>query len=146
MRPFSLRPVTAEDYEFLLDLQLTTMRECVEATWGWIEEDQRNRFRERFAPGNGQVIVFDGKDVGFVLVEEKGDELFLAEIQIAHDMQDRGIGSAVVRDLIEKAMGMNLLLVLTVLRANRAKKLYDRLGFQVVNEDDEGFYMRWPPE
>jgi ribosomal protein S18 acetylase RimI-like enzyme len=34
---------------------------------------------------------------------------------------------------------------LKVIKGNPAKRLYDRLGFEVVGEDDTQFYMRRAP-
>jgi hypothetical protein len=34
-------------------------------------------------------------------------------------------------------------LVLKVIKINPAKRLYDRMGFKVVHEDDATFHMQW---
>lgn len=139
--PYSLREVTAGDFAFLRELHRTTMRETVEAMWGWDEADQEARFREKFAPGTGRIIVVDGRDVGFLHTVHGEDEVFLAEIQLSPPLQGRGLGTRLIRDLLEKADEAGHPVVLSVLKTNPARRLYDRLGFRVVAEDGERFFM-----
>ncbi len=44
-QPYSLRPATDDDYEFLYQLHAATIKPAVEATWGWDEVCQQERFR-----------------------------------------------------------------------------------------------------
>jgi ribosomal protein S18 acetylase RimI-like enzyme len=143
--PYSLRPVTAGDYSFLRELNEATTREAVDATWGWDDETQDARFRERFAPGVGCIVVVEGRDVGFLHAVHGEDEIFIAEIQVSAGHQGRGLGTSILRDVIEQADSRGQPVVLSVLKANRARRLYDRLGFRVVAEDEARFFMELSP-
>lgn len=89
------------------------------------------------------VIRCDGVDVGFVVVEDHGDLWWIEMIAIAPAHRGKGIGTAVLEELIEDAP---VPLQLSVLRANpRARALYERLGFQVISEDDERLRMSIRP-
>jgi hypothetical protein len=77
-----LRPAGADDRDFLFALNRVTMREHVERVWGWDEADQVRFFESRFDPDGWQVIEADEQDIGVLVVEEAGDEIYLAEIQI----------------------------------------------------------------
>lgn len=145
---WTLRPATGDDHEFLWRLHRETMREYVEATWGWDEADQRERFRREFIAAEGwQVIVVAGEDAGRLVTERRGEDVYVANVQVRPDLQGRGIGTAVLRRIIGEAAREGLGVSLQVLRANRAaRRLYERLGFAAVREDLTHAVMRRPPD
>jgi len=53
----------------------------------------------------------------------------------------RGVGTSVVRDVMHQASRLGLPLRLQVLKANRARRLYERLGFREVAETPTHFQM-----
>lgn len=59
-----LRPVSALDREFLFMLHCITMRDVIEATWGWDEPWQRTDFNRRFAVQDVSIIHVMNHDVG----------------------------------------------------------------------------------
>lgn len=143
---YDLRPVTEADYAFLLALHTATMRESVDATWGWNDEEQEARFREKFVPDAGAIVVVKGRDVGFLHAVHGEDEVFIAEIQVSPDLQGRGLGTRLLADVLEQAGDRGQPVVLSVLKKNRARRLYDRLGFRVVAEDEVRYFMECRPE
>lgn len=142
---YTLRQATEDDYDFLYALHVATIREAVEATWGrWDEGFQRRWFEDHWDPGPRRIIVVQGQDVGILQVEWYEDELFLALIEVAPDWQGQGLGSAVIRDVQAQAQDAGLPLRLQVLKGNpKARRLYERLGFVVVEEKEERVVMRW---
>jgi ribosomal protein S18 acetylase RimI-like enzyme len=141
---WQLRPAEAADREFLYALNEATMRGHAEKIWGWDESKQRAFFDNRFQPDEWQVIQVAGEDVGVLIVRDDGHELYLAEIQILPEWQGLGIGSGVVRSLMEDAASRRKPLTLRVLEVNgRARALYERLGFRPFRETDTHTYLRW---
>ena len=133
----SLRPVTERDFDFLWELNVATMRDYVERTWGWDEQWQRRDFEEKFNSREADVVTVNGTDVGYLRVEDREDCLFIASIQIASDFQNQGIGTRLVRDIIDKS---DKPVTLQVLKVNPAAlRLYERLGFTVAA--DRGTYF-----
>ncbi len=122
------------------------MRPSVERTYGWDEPWQEQYFREHFDPAKQQIIRYDGTDDGVLSVEEREDSLFLALIAILPGYQRRGIGTILVRRLQERAGERGLAVALRVLKTNRARELYERLGFAPTGETDTHYKMRWPAD
>jgi ribosomal protein S18 acetylase RimI-like enzyme len=146
MITYSLRQAVDEDYDFLYDLHRLTMREYIEPLWGWHEDWQRDYFRAKFDPQKRQIIVIDGQDAGVVVVEERPEEVYLGLIELLPKVQGRGIGTDIINRLQAKAQQTNRLLTLHVLKTNQpARRLYERLGFHVVEEEEHRYRMICPP-
>lgn len=138
----SFRQAKDKDFEFLWSLHRTELKPYVQAIWGWDEAWQFRHFRQHFNPSNQRIIEWEGKDVGTVKVQEQADSIFLAYIAIDGSYQGRGIGTAVIQEIIESAQERGMPLTLRVLRGNPARGLYERLGFEVTEESETHFSMR----
>jgi len=141
---YSLRPATPADYDFLWLAVKSTMQDYVTAIWGWDEDWQQHRFRDNFQNSNWQIIRVDVIDVGGLQFYARPQEadLFLSNIHILAKFQGRGIGTAIVRDLIAQAVATNIPLTLNVLKSNPdALRLYQRLGLHVTAENPERYFM-----
>jgi ribosomal protein S18 acetylase RimI-like enzyme len=144
---FTLRPAQTEDCDWLVALRTATMREYVEQTWGfWDQAAQRARFHDPRERANMQVIVVAGRDAGLLHVERSAGDVFLANIQIKPEFQNRGLGTAVIRRLVAEAQAAGSPVRLQVLAVNRAARdLYERLGFVVSRETCTHCSMIWRP-
>ena len=142
---YSLRQATHDDYDFLYQLHVAAMREYVEATWGWQEEWQQEYFARKFDPQNRQIIRIDDQDAGVIVVEQRIEELYIALIEILPAFQRRGVGASIVRQTINTAHSDGLPVSLHVLKTNDfALKLYERLGFFVVQDEGIRYKMTCP--
>jgi ribosomal protein S18 acetylase RimI-like enzyme len=137
-----LRPTTAEDAEFLYQLLKTTMREYVDQTWSWDEDWQRSYFEMRFDPAKNKIIVLDNRDIGVIATEKSEDEIVLSSLYILPEYQGRGIGTRLIKELLARAFRDGLAVGLRVLKVNPARRLYERLGFVVVEEAETHYYMK----
>ncbi len=71
-----------------------------------------------------------------------GDHMFLIEIQIDAPYQGKGIGTQLIKKVINEAKVKDLPLRLQVLKENdKARKLYLRLGFRQVSETETHIVM-----
>jgi ribosomal protein S18 acetylase RimI-like enzyme len=96
--------------------------------------EQRDYLARTLVLDRVRVIVLDGVDVGRLDVQEDDDEIFLALIELAPEHQGRGVGSRLIRDVLDRADGKPV--VLSVLAVNhRAYRLYRRLGFTEISRD-----------
>lgn len=145
MTRISLRPATRGDYDFLWWLHRVTMRPYVEATWGWDEAWQSHYFQQHFDPASRDIIEADGVTVGCISAERHEERIFLAVIEIAPDYQNRGIATTLIRALLDEGDRTALPVELSVLKANPARRLYERLGFSMVGETGSHIVMRRTP-
>ena len=147
MPKYSLRQTTVEDYDFLYRLHAATIREYVEETWGWQEEWQQEYFARKFDPENRQIIRIDDQDAGVIMIERRDEELFIGLIEILPKFQGHGIGSTLIRHVIQTAHADGLPVTLQVLKTNTpARRLYERLGFVITQEEKYRFQMICSPK
>jgi len=136
-----LRTATADDREFLWEVHRTALRPAVEATWGWDEAFQVRYFAEHFATGDRFVVCVDGFDAGVLQFTVRNDHLFLATVALLPRHQGRGLGTELVNMVLEEGRRRHLPVRLQVLKANRARNLYERLGFEPYGESDTHVLM-----
>lgn len=140
---YQLRPSTDDDYDFLFNLHVATIKPYVEATWGWNDAVQADFFRQKFDPAKRQIILLEGKPAGVLSVEEQENEIFLALIEILPEYQGRGLGTAVIENVIHSAGQHGRPVTLRVLKANHpARRLYHRLGFTITEKTPTHYYMK----
>lgn len=143
---YSLRPASAGDYEFLYRLFVTTMRDSIVQVWGeWDEPRWAAFFRDHFRPDAYQVVVVGGIDVGALAIERRPDAVYLDTIEIAPAHQGRGLGTQIIQDVLTDAWAAGLPVTLQVNRANRSRRLYERLGFVEIGHTDTHYLMRASP-
>lgn len=143
---WTLRPATHADRDFAFELNRATMKEYVDATWGWDEAEQEALFDESFDPSDCEIVRVGETDVGLLAVEESADEIHLAGIYLLPEWQSRGIGSSIVRSLLERGAGSGKPVTLRVLHSNpRAEALYERLGFTRFRTIETHAYLRADP-
>jgi len=143
---WTLRPATAADRDFVVEVNHAAMAPYLEATFGWGHDAVSAYFEGDFDASGGQVIEVDGTCVGELLVDERPGELFLVRVALLPEWQGRGIGSAIVRMLVERAREQGSAIVLDVFKTNpRAAELYESLGFVRVGETETDVSMRLDP-
>jgi ribosomal protein S18 acetylase RimI-like enzyme len=142
---WSLDPCSSADMERLFEVHRLAMGPYIERVWGWDEADQRERFREFEKPELRKIMV--GRSVvGILDVDRTADEIFVGTIELVPAVQGRGLGGAILQDLMAEAQSAGVPLRLEVLKINeRARKLYQSLGFVPCGANDTHVEMVKPP-
>ena len=135
----TLRRAKPEDVDWLDEFYEGLMRPCVELTHDWDEK----RFREVYNTETISVIQLDGEDIGMLKTEKRKDHIYFGDIQLKEAFQRRGIGTSLIRDVIEKAKADGLPLRLRVLKENPVVELYNRLGFVKTKEFKHCHELEW---
>ncbi len=136
------RPATEKDKKFIYSLNRAAYQDVVTRQFGeWNEDWQRDYFEKKWERANYQIIMKDGFAIGVIWVTGKNDHIALNEIQLLPEFQDKGIGSTLMLRELENAREKNLPIRLRMLKENRARSLYERLGFILYDETDVHFFL-----
>jgi GNAT superfamily N-acetyltransferase len=137
MQDISLRPATSDDAAFALHVTEACMRVYAEQAWGrW---DGRADLDVAF----DEIIQLAGNDVGLFGVDRSSDHWFLDKLYILPAHQNRGVGSFLLRRLIDDAKSARTPLRLTVLEVNPARRFYERHGFVWTHTVSPRLHMEW---
>ncbi|MDQ0626883.1 ribosomal protein S18 acetylase RimI-like enzyme [Paraburkholderia graminis] len=140
----TLRPASADDETFLFELRKATMTEHL-ARVGEPADDAEHRARLLHRYDAARVICVDGTPAGLLKAHRSDTEWRVVQLQIAPALQGRGIGERALHTVLRDADAATLPVTLKVLKGNPARRLYERLGFEVVSEDEREFHMRRAP-
>ncbi|MBI5724215.1 MAG: GNAT family N-acetyltransferase [Planctomycetes bacterium] len=141
----SLSSATQEDKEFCRRVHHAAYRDVVVRQFGaWDEPLQNMFFEKKWAPADLDMIQVNGKSAGCICRKVLPDHIWIEEIQLMPEFQERGIGSEIIKRQLNGAIRRGIPVRLQVLKANdRARELYKRLGFQLTGESEHHFLMEW---
>ena len=140
-----LRPANAHDFDYCRRVYFAEMKWIIEElrlNMIWQEAGLQNQWQATQV----RIITLNGSDVGWLQTFIEDDALLLAQLFIDRPFQRRGIGPQAIHRLIAEGNRANQPLRLNVVKINPAVRLYERLGFRVVREDERKFYMNRDPE
>jgi ribosomal protein S18 acetylase RimI-like enzyme len=105
---------------------------------------QEHTLASQYPGSKHSIILLDGVAVGRLRVVRDETGFQLADISILPERQRRGIGKAVMKDLMAEAQRAGLPVRSTVARANQASvHFYRNLGFEVTDQDAAYVRMQW---
>ncbi|SEC29062.1 Ribosomal protein S18 acetylase RimI [Rhizobiales bacterium GAS188] len=103
-------------------------------------------YRAEFPAARFDIIELSGEPIGRIVVDRPGGMLHIVDQAIVPQWRNRGIGTAVMRALMDEANAAGLPVQLEVSSANDPSlRLYQRLGFVPI--ETVALYMRleWRP-
>jgi GNAT superfamily N-acetyltransferase len=145
----TLRPAAAEDEAFLFRVYASTREEELAITD--FSEAQKKAFltqqfaaqdrnyRENYTGATFDVIEVDGEPAGRLYVARWDEEIRVMDISLLPDYRGHGVGTLLLRQLLDEATRTRRRLSIHVEKLNPARRLYERLGF--AEEADEGVYV-----
>ncbi|MEQ1518229.1 MAG: GNAT family N-acetyltransferase [Usitatibacteraceae bacterium] len=136
----SKRPAVPDDLDFLLALRKTTMNEHLVSS-GMSTSDENHMKRIELEFQSSEILESSGSPVGLIKATRRGNAWELIQIQLVPDFQGLGIGSELIEGLVAEASRVGASVKLSVLKSNRARFLYERLGFVICGEDERSFHM-----
>jgi ribosomal protein S18 acetylase RimI-like enzyme len=144
-----LRPVTADDRAFLVDLYGSVREpELAHVPWdaatrrAFVEQQfaaQDEHYREHYPGATLDVIELDGERVGRLYVHRGPSDIRIMDVALAPAFRGRGIGTGLLRTLIAEAEASTRKLSVHVETNNPARRLYERLDFRAAGE--HGVYV-----
>jgi ribosomal protein S18 acetylase RimI-like enzyme len=140
---FWLNPASPADQDFIFDAFKASMKSYVEWAWGWDEEAQRKGLLSEKNLEGFQLVMLGNDRAGALLLEKHADHHYLRTIFLLPEHHRQGIGSLVMQSLQRDAQMACKPLRLRVIHTNPAQKLYARLGFTVMEQDEKTLLMQW---
>ena len=141
---YSFKNCTLDDFDFLFELKKENFKWYVDKIWGWNDDDQKQRLKQDLEEhlAHKRIILVDSKKVGLYAVHttENGD-LFINEISILKEYQNKGIGRKILEEQLKENRKKGIRTILQVFKDNRAKTLYEELGFKVYGENETHYQM-----
>jgi ribosomal protein S18 acetylase RimI-like enzyme len=150
----SLRPVAASDEPFLLQLYSST-RELEMSQVPWSPEQkqafvamqftaQAQAYASSHPKATHETIWADGKPVGRLYLDRAPDGFHILDITIAPEFRNAGIGSQVLREIIEEADRHRKPIGIYTETFNPSQHLFARLGFLAESSDGVLVLLRRP--
>ena len=149
----SFRNITDADHPFLRDLY-AGVRAAELAPVAWPEEAKRRFLDEQFALQHQHylknyvgadllLIEKDGAAIGRVYVYRTPAEIRLMDIALVPAERGLGIGSALLHELMHEARTTSCEVTLHVEPDNPAQRLYQRLGFRLIEHRGVYDFLGW---
>jgi ribosomal protein S18 acetylase RimI-like enzyme len=142
------RPAVDADMPVLVDLYASA-RAAEMALVAWPEEAKRQfldqqcrlqdeHYRRHYVGADFWLVLLDGAPIGRVYVHRTRADLRLMEITLLPEQRGKGLGRALLAELIDESERQGVQLSLHVEPDNPARMWYERLGFQ--REEERGVY------
>jgi ribosomal protein S18 acetylase RimI-like enzyme len=150
------RPETDADLAFLVEVFASTRREEFEAA-GWPSEAletflrsqfdaQRHHYRTHFTACEFDVLELNGQPIGRLYLDPMENFLHVVDIALLPEWRAKGFGGAVMTAIKEAAAASGRGFSIMVEQQNPARRLYDRLGLEVIADHGVYLEMAWRPD
>ena len=150
-----LRAATPDDQSFLLTVFAGTRTDELAALdWNPAQSQlfiqmqfsaQQQNYTARYPAAANSIILLGEQPIGRILVDRTEAAIELVDIALLAEHRGSGIGSVLIRCLMDEAVASRKSVRLSVYRLNPAMRLYERLGFSPIAEDGLYSGMIWAP-
>lgn len=151
----TFRPIADADAPFLYDVYASTRQEEL-APLDWTDAQkheflrmqfnaQHQYYQQHFGSASFDVLLWKGEPIGRLYVQRLADELHIIDIALLPAYRRLGIGGTLLRELIAEAGASNVPVRIHVEKQNPALRLYERLGFQLLEERGVYLLLERPP-
>ncbi|MFG2346918.1 GNAT family N-acetyltransferase [Streptomyces phaeochromogenes] len=141
MADWAMRQASMSDVEAVAELRATVLRKDLERLGRFDAHRVRQRLRDGFDPAHTWVIEVSGVFAGCVALRPADDSHWLEHFYLTPALQGSGIGSSVLRELLDRCDRSGALVRLNLLQGSPARRLYERHGFTVEIEDPVDVFM-----
>jgi len=151
----ALRPIRPDDEPFLRRVYASTRVDEL-APLGWSAEQrdafldqqfdaQHRHYQTHYADADFLVILLDNQPIGRLSVARWPEQILLIDIALLPEHRGDGIGSRLIQALLDEADPSGKPVRLHVEKFNRARRLYERLGFSIVVDRGVYWFMERAP-
>lgn len=134
---------TQEDGYKLAEIRAAAMKPSLVALGRFDENRVRSRFLETFTPSDTKKIIDGNELLGFYVIRDKGDHIYLDHLYLAPSHQNKKLGKTIVERIVKEAHQRNLPVRLGALRGSRSNDFYLRNGFVKTHEDEFDIFYEY---
>ena len=140
---YNLRVCTKDDIYFIFELKKLCLKWYIDKIYGWDDLTQLNKTKEEFDKlyQYMKIIIVDGKDIGITTFIKRDNFYNIGLLMIHPDYQNKKIATNILNNYIRINKNDNKRLVLKTYKYNPARRLYERLGFKIYDEDNTHVYL-----
>ena len=157
LQTISLRPACKGDEGFLRFVYAESRREELDqVVWpdGAREEflcsqfdAQATHYLTHYPEAEFLIIEQDGNPAGRLYVRRSQPEIRIMDIALLPEFRGKGIGRALLQQLIDEGQASARDVTIHVEKFNPALRLYERLGFRAVDDRGVYWFLQWfPPQ
>lgn len=151
--PITLRPERPEDEAFLYSVYASARGEELDRT-GWDQSTREAFLRSQFAAmrkgyatafpqAQFAIILVDHQPAGRLVVNRAEHEIRIVDMALLPAHRNRGVGTAIMKGLFAETAKAGKRLRLRVLKHSAAVRLYQRLGFRPLEDEEVYYHMEW---
>lgn len=129
------RKAEMDEMDWAYALFKSGLQQYITQTWGWNELFQRHSFHVNLPASSFMIASINTEDIGGYCLKHKPDHLYLEMLLIEPGRQRQGLGTQIMRHIMQQAAQRELPVQLSVLKNNPAHEFYRALDFQVYAED-----------
>jgi ribosomal protein S18 acetylase RimI-like enzyme len=151
----TLRPIAADDMELLYRVYASTREEeLAQVEWAEAQKEaflrmqfdaQHQYYQENYPGARFQVILLGGEPAGRLYLDRRATEIRIVDIALLPEYRNRGLGSALLHDILAEGERAGLPVTIHVECFNPALRLYERLGFRKLEDRGVYYFMEKPP-
>jgi ribosomal protein S18 acetylase RimI-like enzyme len=150
----TLRPVSAADEELLLSLYTSTRAaELAQVPWSPEQKEafvkmqytaQKRHYAAEYPQATHEIICDGAIAVGRLYLLRSDEAFHILDITILPQHRQRGVGSTMLRRIMEEARQAGKPVTIYVENFNPSLELFRHLGFHTAAEHGFQLLLRWP--
>jgi ribosomal protein S18 acetylase RimI-like enzyme len=145
--PVTLRAVTDGDEAFLIKTYASVRAdELAQVPWSQEQREafikmqfdaQQLHYKTHNPNATHEIILLDTHAIGRLYVARRDQEIRILDLTILPEHRNRGIGTSLLKKLMTESISAGVPLTIYVENYNPSYRLFQRLGFNKIDESDE---------
>ncbi len=131
-----LIPAEESHCEFSYQVKKAAYGDYIREIWGWDEQLQREFHTQDWLNKRAKIITYGSEPIGTIYLHENKDDIEIGQFIISSEYQNKGIGSYILKGIMDEADRSGRMIKLQYLRMNPVASLYSRMGFKVAGNDN----------
>lgn len=142
---YSIRPALEKDKQFIYHLKKDNIFSYVDNIWGWDEDYQYQDFCMDWTKINDfWILETQTCSIGFLQIRSEQGMVNIIELHLSAKYRNAGIGTEIIQTIQQKAAEKQYMVQIGCFKQNqRAKQLYEKLGFVQECETDTHYILKY---